>query len=126
MTTFCPKHNCPMVRIGAQEVCLLAYAEGLVGKAVVDLAVDDGLTVLILQGNAPLPLPGWKGNARAASDEEDADGLLEVLDEMYLVGAKRSGEHTLTLHLGDHPGGLEASQWMLDLNPSGFQEGFLG
>lgn len=44
------------------------------------------------------------------------DGPLDALNGMYLVGARHSGKHSLTLHLGDYPGCIEASRWVPDLN----------
>ena len=52
----------------------------------------------------------------ASEDDESADGLLEVLDEMYLVGALWDRDsHQMSIHIADHICGIEDSQWVLDL-----------
>ena len=114
MSDFCPEHECPMVKAGSETVCLWERANSVVGREIVDLIVDDGETVLLFDGGGILPMHGWSGNARAAEDDESADGLLDVLEENYLLAAEPD-ERSITLHIADHPGGLEDSQWMLEL-----------
>ena len=112
----CPKHNCPMVSIGDRDVCLLKHARSLIGQMILDLIVDDGLTVLLFSNGIPLPLIGWHGNLMASEDDESADGLLEVLDEMYLVGSLwDEDDHQMDIHIADSFCGIEGSQWILKL-----------
>ena len=114
MSDFCTEHECPLVRAGDEIVCLWERADSLVGGKIIDLIVDNGTTMLLMDSGGILPMHGWSGNARAAEDDESADGLLNVLEENYLLAAEPD-ERSITLHIADHPGGIEDSQWMLEL-----------
>ncbi len=110
----CPDHDCPLVQAGDAIVCLFEQAESLVGGEITDLIMDGGQTVLIFDNRGLLPMHGWSGNVRAAGDEESADALLDVLEGNYLL-AVEADEGCVTLHIADHPGGIEDCQWILTL-----------
>ena len=79
----CPQHECPLIWVGDEAVCLIEHVCTLLDDPIQDLVVDQGLIVLIFSGNVLLPLVGWVGNRRA-TDDDGAIALLDILAGLYL------------------------------------------
>ncbi|HEY4690480.1 MAG TPA: hypothetical protein VIK33_14280 [Anaerolineae bacterium] len=83
-TAHCAEHDCPMLRIDDEYVCILEYVdEHLGGKQVRDLVVvEDGLITLLFDDDHELPLLCPHCGDPIDVDEDE---LLNEIAGLYLV-----------------------------------------
>jgi len=80
----CAEHDCPLLRIDDEDVCVLEYVdEHLGGKQVKDLVVvEDGLVTILFDDDHELPLLCPHCGNPLGLDE---DALLDEIEGLYLV-----------------------------------------
>jgi hypothetical protein len=97
----CAIHKCPLIAFpGGEMACWTAYTQRLIGRRIMDIALDEGAVVWIFENHRHLPLQGWAGNKKATRSPLEAEALLDLMAGLVLLEAawdSRKGEGQLVV-----------------------------
>ena len=97
----CPEHNCPLIDIDGNQVCLIEYTEALTGLRIEDLLITDKMVSLVMSNGNLLPLVGFDPNGYVRHNQRIADGIFDIVVGRYLLETEWIEENDqFILHLG--------------------------